>query len=706
MEQGDAYFATASVASLKGVGGSFAQKLQSQGVLTLFDLLLDLPFRYLDETRITKAREAKVNGREQLFCLKVCSSQSFTTRSGKRLFTVTLEDDSARMQALFFNSWPGFSNQFQSGRMLMAFGQVKRGMTGMACLQHPSVHFLDPGEEPLVQSTLTPVYHSPGKMPQKTLRRLIAETLEKLRAIPLPELLPASLRPGGLDINTAIALTHRPAPPKDSEAVVTPEELPSFRRLCFEELTAYELMLLSLKRINRNRRSLPLKFDAALHQKLLSSLGFALTPSQDQAFNEIMADLSKPVPMLRLLHGDVGSGKTLVALLACLQAAGNGVQSVLLAPTELLARQHYGKFLQILSPLGVRCALLYSGQKKAERAQVLEEIAQGRAQVVIGTHSLFQPEVAYKALTLAVIDEQHRFGVEQRAALLRKAPEGTAVHQLVMTATPIPRTQQLALFADLDVSTLKELPSGRTPVTTAIMDDSRRGDIIKRLREVCSKGAQAYWICPRIDEGDEEDDSPLASVKEIHALLTRQLPGIKVGLLHGQMGSDEKTKVMEKFLKGEISVLAATTIVEVGVDVPNASIIVIDGAQGLGLAQLHQLRGRVGRGRARSYCILVYKRGTAGEGSVAWERLKIMRKTTDGFKIAEADLKLRGPGEILGHQQTGFNLFRVADAGRDHEMFKDARAAAEQILPDNERARALIGRWFHGFSVNSGTSKA
>jgi ATP-dependent DNA helicase RecG len=386
----------------------------------------------------------------------------------------------------------------------------------------------------------------------------------------------------------------------------------------------------------------------------------------------------------------------MVAVLAAIQVAKSGNQCVVLAPTELLAQQHYHKFMGLLEPCGIRCELITSSIKGAKRKKLLEEIESGEVQVIIGTHSVYQEEVHYNKLILAIIDEQHRFGIDQRIALLKKAPADITMHQLVMTATPIPRTLQLALFSDLDVSTLDELPKGRKPIITAVMPDTRKGEIIKRLDEVCHQGTQVYWVCPNIEENEDETES----VKTTYKDLKKALPDLRIGLLHGQLATNEKNKVMKAFLDKEYDILVATTIIEVGVDVPNASIIVIEGAQRLGLAQLHQLRGRVGRGALDSYCILIYKSQEIEANDIAMQRLSIMRSTTDGFKIATEDLKLRGPGEVLGSKQTGFDIFRVVDVNRDFELIDIARNAALDIIHnDTETCRALITRWFPKFKV-------
>ncbi|HAH71037.1 MAG TPA: ATP-dependent DNA helicase RecG [Succinivibrionaceae bacterium] len=692
MADNNDYYINSAATSLKGVGKKYADILQNQGILNLFDLLIDLPFRYLDETFITSARDAIPDGRFVLMHLKVRNSKTF--QGGRtRLFKVILDDESGTVAAMFFNAYPIFTNNFKSGSSLLAFGSIKRDHSGIKCLQHPRVEFLHGQDLPKLKEHLTPVYHLSGGMPQKIIAKFIESVLCKLPSIPLPELLPKEFNPYGMDLGTAITSVHHPLSRKDHRLPI-PEELTCFKRIAFEELTAYQLSMLNLRRLNLSRESLRIPFSPKLHDLLLKNLKFKLTNAQQKAFQEICADLQRHTPMLRLLHGDVGSGKTLVALMACLQVAAAGFQSVLLAPTELLAEQHYRKFSELLQPIGIKCALLTSSIKNAVRTKLLYDISRGDIKIIIGTHSVFQKDVTYHNLALSVIDEQHRFGIGQRIAMLAKAPEGKTMHQLVMTATPIPRTQQLALYADLDVSMLDELPSGRTPIVTAVISADRRCEVISRLQKACSQGIQAYWVCPRIEMSENEENDGIASVLKVHKELCQAMPKYKIALVHGQMSTAEKNAAMQEFSRGEASVLVATTIIEVGVDVPNASIIVIENADRLGLAQLHQLRGRVGRGSKSSYCLLLYGNSLGECSEIAMQRLKIMRSTTDGFAIAAADLSLRGPGEIFGEKQTGFSIFRIADSVRDAELIPKAHKAAEQIINNNETTSALINRWF------------
>lgn len=692
LSKDDVIYRTTDISSIRGVGPSFAGKFSANGIHSLFDLLLFLPFRYLDRTFVTPLSKLPADGSFCLVQATITAQRTFGTRT--RVLRVSLEDENGRGAAVFFNAFPSLQRKLVPGTKVILFGQAKYDNNGFACLQHPEVKF---GQIEELEDKLTPVYHSFGKTPQATIRKVLKKVLGDLRSIPLTELLPSQLNPYNLTLTDAIEQVHYPSPPPDHKPLLYVYKTKAFERICYEELTAYEISLLSLKRINLSRVSPVIKFDPGLYEDFTRALKFSLTGAQQRAFADICRDLQRSTPMLRLLHGDVGSGKTLVAVLSCLQVQHRGYQSVVLAPTELLAQQHYKSFKKLLEPFGVVVVPLYSSLPKGEKQEILAKIKDGTAQVIIGTHSVFQSTVSYKSLALAIIDEQHRFGIEQRVALLRKAPGNTTLHQLVMTATPIPRTQQLALFADLDVSTIDEMPQGREPTITSVICDTRRREIISHLEKACHKGIQAYWVCPRIEE-DEDDNS---SVRSVYEELSSALPTLRVGLLHGQLSAREKEEVMTNFINHTLDILVATTIIEVGVDVPNANIIIIESAQKLGLAQLHQLRGRVGRGSSHSYCLLIYKNDmNDNNNDYAMQRLEVMRNTTDGFKIAEADLQLRGPGEVFGTRQTGFNTFRIADITRDRDLIESARLAAQTILEkDPELASRLVNRWFPNFAT-------
>lgn len=693
----DSFYKFTDIASLKGLGPSYTNSFYNKGINNLFDLLFDFPFKYLDQTKITKIADIIPDGSFYFIDAHIVSVQNILNTRVKML-KVMLQDDSGKIDAVFFNLYSNQVRNYIQGRRLLAFGPVKLNeYNGAKTFSQPTITFLDETDEVKPQDRLTPVYHAVEKMPQASIRKTINSVLENLKAIPLKEILPAVFNPFNLTLCQAIDDAHYPLPPDLPNKKFILEKSDAFKRICFEELIAYQLTLLSIKKKNQKFNALIVPKQENSIEEFKKTLPFELTGAQERSYNEISSDLCNVKPMLRLLHGDVGTGKTMVAVLACLQVALSKNQSVILAPTELLAQQHYNKINELLTPCNIRVELITSSVKGAKRQKLLNEIKDGSVQVIVGTHSVFQAEVIYQSLVLAIIDEQHRFGIDQRLALLHKAPQNITMHQLVMTATPIPRTLQLALFSDLDVSTLDEVPKGRKPIITAVMPDEKKPSIIKRLADVCATGAQAYWVCPNIEENEDET----ASVNQTYKELKKALPNLKIGLLHGQMNANDKNKVMKGFLEAKYDILVATTIIEVGVDVPNASIIIIEGADKLGLAQLHQLRGRVGRGQKESFCILIYKNSTyENDNEIALQRLSIMRSTTDGFKIATEDLKLRGPGEVLGQKQTGFDVFRVVDVNRDFELIDKARMAAHDIIENDEQTTIeLIERWFPKFKV-------
>jgi ATP-dependent DNA helicase RecG len=571
----------------------------------------------------------------------------------------------------FFNFYPSQLRQFQhaaeEGRRVRAFGEVRRGFFGTE-MAHPRYRVV--GEDEPLPATLTPIYPTTAGLSQLELRTRVLEALE---AEPLDDTLPDALRRGLQleDFRESVHLLHRPPPGAELAA--------AWRRVKFDELLAQQLSMRFAYRRRRSRAAPVLTVNGELLKAFLASLPFRLTRAQTRAMNDILGDLREPHPMQRLLQGDVGSGKTIVGAIACLAAVDSGAQAAVMAPTELLSEQHWRKFNEWLAPLGVRLGYLRGGMGKKERKQMLE----GR--VLIGTHALIQKGVEFLRLGLVVVDEQHRFGVEQRLALRKKAAS-LVPHQLMMSATPIPRTLAMTYYADLDVSTIDELPPGRRTVTTKLLSEERRPEVVARIREACAEGQQAYWVCPVI----EESKAGLRTALETFQTLKRELSGLRVGLLHGRLSPEEKTAVMHAFIQKGIQVLACTTVIEVGVDVPNASLMVIESAERFGLSQLHQLRGRVGRGSRESVCILLY-----GElQGNARERLKAIFETVDGFEIARRDLELRGPGEFLGERQSGAPLLRYAELERDRELVEAAvRAAAELIQADPRAARAHVARW-------------
>ena len=693
----DAQLRSIPADGLRGVGPRYASCLERLQIRSLFDLVLHLPFRYLDKTRITPIAALRSEGQ---VLLEVRVRDSSLTGRSARVLRVTLADDSGCIAAVFFNTHAGFARRFAPGRRLLAFGTLRfDAYSRSLVLQHPEVEFLDGATPAVPQTSLTPVYHLTSGLPQASLRRIIREGLDVIAVQPPEELLRPECNPFAMTLGEALERCHYPSP---QGMLLPPAALPAFRRICFEELTAYQLAMLTFRRRLSALPAAVIACNEDVQARLLAALDFTPTRAQLRAFAEICADLRTGTPMMRLVHGDVGSGKTLVAAMALMQCAASGLQGALMAPTELLAEQHFRTLSQLLGGLGVRCILLNSSLTRAQRRQALTLIGQGEAQIVIGTHALFQADVTYAQLALAVIDEHHRFGVAQRAALLAKARPGQALHQLAMTATPIPRTMQMALYADLDISVLDELPPGRHAVQTALIRHARRGEVIARVRHVCATGVQVYWVCPAITEQEEGE---AAAAESACRELAQALPELRVGLVHGQLSAARKQQVMHAFMEQELDVLVATTVIEVGVDVPNASVIIIEDADRLGLAQLHQLRGRVGRGQTQSYCLLLYREHDGHD--CAMERLQVMRSTTDGFAIAAQDLQLRGPGEVLGGLQAGLRIFRVADVSRDAQLLADARQAALTLLhTDPAVCDRLIGRWFGcGLSPQDGDAQ-
>ncbi|MBW7569932.1 ATP-dependent DNA helicase RecG [Succinivibrio faecicola] len=692
----DSKFHTSDISTIKGLGPRYVHSFYKKGIFTLFDLLLDLPFRYLDKTKLTKIADAKIDGSYSLIDAHIVKVNNMTS-SRSRIFKLGLQDETGYLEAVFFNLPVNFTKQFQVGGRYLVFGCVKfNDFTSNKNIVQPNMTRLNESEIIQLEDRLSPVYHAVEKTPQAVIKKVIHSTLETMQNFPFEELLDNKHNPFKISFNEALYNAHYPVAQKDSTSKFILQNTQSFKRLCFEELVAYQLTLICLKKKNETKTAYKLQVNTDFINLFIKSLPFSLTPDQMKVFSQIADDLSLEKPMLRLLHGDVGSGKTLVAVMSMLICANNQKQSVLLAPTEILAKQHYNTILKFTSGLNIETTLLTGSLKAKQRAEALEKIRSGKALIIVGTHSLFQPEVEYKELVFSVIDEQHRFGIDQRVALLKKAPLGKTLHQLVMTATPIPRTLQLALFSDLDVSTITTVPKGRKPIKTVVMSNEKKDFVISRLNETLKNGNQVYWVCPNIEATEDNDESVTTSFNE----LKNKIKGYKVGLLHGQMSSDEKDSVMQDFLDGKISVLVATSIIEVGVDVPNANIIIIEKANRFGLAQLHQLRGRVGRGSLDSSCVLLYDKEDCTDNETAVKRLQIMRETTDGFVIATEDLKLRGPGDVIGQRQSGFDIFKLVDVRRDFELINDARSVACDLIEnDIEKVKKLIARWFKNFNL-------
>ena len=676
--------------SLSGLSKAVTDKLAKLGIARKFDLVLHLPLRYDDETRLTPIADA-LPGAELLVQGTVidCGIQY----RPKRQLVCRIAEGNAVLVLRFLNFYGSQVKLLAEGNTIRAFGTVRLGHLG-AEMVHPRFRVVA-GEMPVAQS-LTPVYPTTAGMGQDTLRRLIARALA---GEPLSEQLPATLTEAlGLPpFADAVRLLHNP-PPDVSQLLLQERTHPAWRRMKFDELLAQQLSMRVHYQRRRAAAAPVLKVKGQLVKALLKMLPFQLTAAQNRVLAQVRDDLGQSHPMQRLLQGDVGSGKTVVAALAALQCVENGYQAAVMAPTEILAEQHYRKFSEWLEPLGVKVAWLSGSLKKSDKKQWLAEIAAGEAAIAVGTHALFEDEVVFNKLGLAIIDEQHRFGVHQRLALRLKGSTSNKSggndrqpHQLMMSATPIPRTLAMSYYADLDVSVIDELPPGRTPVTTKLVSEERRDEVIQRVRDACIAGRQAYWVCPLIEESEKLQ---LQTALDTHALLQQTFPELRVGLVHGRMKGAEKQAVMAAFKAGTVQLLVATTVIEVGVDVPNASLMVIEHAERMGLSQLHQLRGRVGRGATESTCVLLYQTPLS---PMAKERLKVIYEHTDGFEIARQDLNLRGPGELLGARQSGVPMLRFADLARDLDLLDAARDAAEQLLREQpEAAKAHLARWLGG----------
>ena len=658
-------------------GSGLAARLERLGIRTKLDLALHLPLRYEDETRLTKLSDVRA-GEPALVEAEVVESK--VVFRPKRQLVAKLTDGERELWVRFLNFYPSQQKQFAAGRTVRLFGEVRPGFFGDEMV-HPKYRMVQKGA-PLSKS-LTPVYPTTAGLSQSALREKIAEALDTLALEDtLDDELLARLRLGGF--RECVLFLHRP-PPKVDAASLDERTHPAWRRQKFDELLAQQLAMRIAYRERRAKVAPKLPDQHTLTNALVKSLPFALTRAQRHAQSVIAKDLAQPHPMRRLLQGDVGSGKTLVAALAALQAIENGWQAALMAPTEILAEQHYLKLSHWLEPLGVKIMWVSGSLKARDKKIALEAIARGETQLAIGTHALFQEDVRFDKLGLAIVDEQHRFGVEQRLAL---ASKGGEPHQLMMSATPIPRTLSMSYYADLDVTVIDELPPGRTPVVTKLVAEERRDEVITRIRESCRDGAQAYWVCPLIEESEALQ---LQTAIETYETMKATFPDLAVGLVHGRLKPAEKAQVMADFKARKIQLLVATTVIEVGVDVPNATLMVIEHAERMGLAQLHQLRGRVGRGSQQSLAILLYYQPLS---ETARARLKVIYENHDGFEIARQDLLLRGPGEYLGARQSGAPLLRFADLERDAGLIELARDTAEELLHAKSPAVTRhVDRW-------------
>jgi len=670
----------ADPAKIPGATPLVAAKLKTLGLNSQSDLVLHLPLRFEDETQITPI-DVAIPGTFAQFDVTVLSAE--IAYRPRRQLVCRVEDDSGQLVLRFLNFYPSQQKVLQPGARLRAFGELRGGFWGSEII-HPRFKVLQ-GDEAL-PTALTPVYPTTAGLGQASLRKLIARALDE---VDLADTLPADLvsRLKLKGFGESVRSLHAPPSGLSADAL-TQWQRPFWQRVAFDELLAQQISLRQAYAARRARGAPVLAGNGELIGRLLAQLPFKLTAAQQRVWQEIQQDLQQPYPMQRLLQGDVGSGKTIVAALAMLRAVEAGYQAALMAPTEILAEQHYRKLAAWLQPLGLEVAWLSGSQKKKEKLAAIRKVGAGETALVVGTHALIEEGVEFAKLGLAIVDEQHRFGVRQRLALKQK---GFQSHQLAMSATPIPRTLAMSVYADLDVSVIDELPPGRTPVVTKLVSATRRDEVVGRVRDLCATGRQVYWVCPLIEESEALQ---LKTAEETYAHLTAELPELKVGLVHGRLKTDEKAAVMAAFVKNEIQLLVATTVIEVGVDVPNASLMVIEHAERFGLAQLHQLRGRVGRGAAESACLLLYENPLS---ETARARLKIIYENSDGFEIARQDLHLRGPGEFVGARQSGLPLLRFADL-EDAALVESARQAAEDMLTqwpqhaERHRTRWLAGR--------------
>lgn len=673
---------TQAVDKLTGIGPQMAQKLNRLGIYQIQDLLLHLPLRYEDRTRIYP-----INSLYNDMSALICGQVEFTeiTTGRRPTLICRISDASGFIQLRFFHFTPRQQQQLSIGTYISCFGEVRYGFTGLE-IAHPEYQILSHPEQCKTETTLTPVYPVTEGLPQSKIRKAVQQAISYCQSCPetLPDYLPTSLLQtfNFPDLFNALYSLHAPqSQPQEAHS--------GLQRLAFEELLSHHLSLRNSKSIARQAVAPALRSNPQNIQKFLHDLPFTLTNAQQRVIAEVTQDCNTTTPMLRLIQGDVGSGKTVVSAYAALLALSANYQVAVMAPTELLAEQHLRNFQHWFKNFAIHITYL-SGQIKGKtRQEVLQNIADGTANIVIGTHALFQESVTFKQLGLVIIDEQHRFGVHQRMALRDKAQAiGLRPHQLIMTATPIPRTLAMLQYADLDISIIDELPPGRKPVVTSVIPSERREEVIARINQWVQQQRQVYWVCTLIEESEVLE---CEAAEHTAALLTSALPAVRIGLVHGRMKATEKETIMQAFKQHNIDLLVATTVIEVGVDVANANLMIIENPERLGLSQLHQLRGRVGRGDADSYCVLLYQSPLS---ATAKQRLGILRDTQDGFVIAEKDLQLRGPGEIMGTRQTGQIQLKIADLSRDLHLLDDIKAAAEQIITQHPEAiEPLINRW-------------
>jgi len=679
--------------NLRGVGPALVTRLARLNIEFPMDLLFLLPHRYEDRTRLMPLGALRP-GQRVVVEGEVALAEVVYRR--RRTLLVRITDGTGQLTLRFFYFSRSQQESLCRGNRIRCFGEVRQGPNGLEII-HPEYQLLRNDENPQLEDRLTPIYPTTERLQQARLRNLVNQAIQRY----LPDVtdwLPADIiaEHNLPSLREAISFLHRP--PKDADVTSLLSGTHACqRRLALEEMLAHHLSLRQVRERNRAESAISLPTANALRDKFLAQLNFELTGDQRATLDEVESDLASGHPMMRLIQGDVGCGKTVVAAAAALTAVAAGHQVAIMAPTELLAEQHRDNFAKWFRPLDINIAWLSGGLKKKARDQAYAAIADGTAAVIVGTHALFQEELAYNSLALVIVDEQHRFGVHQRLRLMEKGQTNrTLPHQLVMTATPIPRTLAMTMYADLDTSIIRELPPGRQPIQTVALAEERRAEVIDRVRDACQQGQRAYWVCPLVEESEAVQSQAAEST---HAMLEKALPDIAVGLVHGRLRSEEKDRAMQAFANGKTQVLVATTVIEVGVDVPAASLMIIENSERMGLSQLHQLRGRVGRGRSASSCVLLYRSPLT---AIAKRRLSVLRDTTDGFKVAQQDLELRGPGEVLGIRQTGLMQLRVADLIRDADLAPTAQQIGRRLLSESPNvAEAIIQRWV-GFSRRYG----
>jgi ATP-dependent DNA helicase RecG len=677
--------AQTSVTELKGVGAKAAEKLAKLAIVSVQDLLFHLPHRYEDRTRIYPISELQPHLHTSIQGEVMSCDIQF---GRKRMLVAKLSDGTGSVTLRFFHFSASQKSQLEVGNTIRCFGEVKAGKYGFE-IMHPEYKSINLDKPQVLQESLTPVYPATEGIKQITLRNLTEQALKLLNKGGLAELLPDGLYQHQIGLVDALHLVHRP-PPDVTLSLFEEGKHPAQQRLVIEELLAHHLSVLKVRQQSRQQATFPVKPSADLLNQFLKNLPFKPTGAQQRVVGELQEDMQQNCPMMRLIQGDVGSGKTLVAAMAALSTIAAGYQVGMMAPTELLAEQHFNNFRQWFEPLGIEVGWLAGKLKGKVRVKALEQLANNEVKMLVGTHAIFQEAVTFSSLALVIVDEQHRFGVHQRLALREKGEsQGAFPHQLIMTATPIPRTLAMTAYADLDTSVIDELPPGRKPVKTVVLPDTRRDEVINRVREVSvEQGRQTYWVCTLIDESEFLQSQ---AAEDTAILLRTALPELKVGLVHGRLKSDEKQQIMADFKAGALDLLVATTVIEVGVDVPNASLMIIENPERLGLAQLHQLRGRVGRGSVESHCVLMYQSPLS---KTANKRLSVLRESTDGFYIAQQDLEIRGPGELLGTKQTGLADLKIADLIRDAELIPQVQNIANHLwdqFPSN--AQAIVNRW-------------